>query len=48
MDIVSTTLSINSDDKKVRYNGLLYFAENFISNHVTIHNRYSLLSLPKT
>ena len=49
MDIVSTnvtsTASINSDGKRIRYIIVLYSARCFMSDHITIHNRYSLLSL---
>ena len=41
------TASINFDDKKVKYNGLKYFAHVFISDHITIYNRFYLLTLHK-
>ena len=46
---VTSTVSINSDDKKVRYkNGLLYSGHGFISCHISIHNRYYFPLLHKT
>ena len=43
---VTNTLT-NPDGKKVRYKMNYYFAHSFISDHITIHNRYYLLSLCK-
>ena len=46
---VTSTVSINSDDKKVRYkNGLLYSGHGFISDHISIYNRYHFPFLHKT
>ena len=46
-NITGTTL-VNSNDKKVRYKIDCYILRSFISDHITIHNRYYLLSLCKT
>ena len=49
MNIVSANVSTNSDDEKVIYKMDCYmFAHSFISNHITIQNRYYLLPLRKT
>ena len=37
---VTSTILTYSDDKKVRYNWLLYFAYSFISDLITIDNWY--------
>ena len=43
---VNSTVSINSDDKKVRYETDCYILPYvFISSHITIHHRYYLPSL---
>ena len=60
-DIVSTNVictvstnaanivSINFDDKKVRYNTIFfYFTHGFINGSITIYNQYYFLSLRKT
>ena len=45
----TSTVSINSDNEKVRYKLDRYiFAHFFISDHINIHNGYYLLSLHKT
>ena len=44
---VMTTVSMDSDNNKVRYNVLLYSAHGFISDYVTIQNCHYLLSLCK-
>ena len=46
---VTSIASINFHSKKVRYsNRLLYSTYAFASGHITIYNRYYLLSLCKT
>ena len=36
---VTSTVSINSDHKKVRYTMDYYISHSFISGHITTHNR---------
>ena len=43
---IASTASINCQSKKNKT--LLYFAQSFISDHITIDNCYYLLSLCKT
>ena len=49
---VTSTISINSDDKKVRFlkkeDIFLYSAHSFIGDHTTVYNRCYLLSFCKT
>ena len=46
---VTRAVSINFDDKNNEiWNGLLYSARGFTSDHITINNHYYLLSLYKT
>ena len=50
IDIVPTNVSINSDDKNIRWKMNCYslLSVSFISDHITIYNHYYLLSLCKT
>ena len=46
--IVTSAVSINFEDKRKKiWNGLLYSADGFISDHIAINNHYYLLSLCK-